>query len=83
MSEEEKRNLTKAMYLEVQQIFKEEFAELKDYLQERFVCSKHCQDREANIDKKFMWVFFGLVAIGVISGSDKILPLLAKAIVGV
>lgn len=83
MSEEEKRNLTKAMYLEVQAIFKGEMAELKDYLQQRFVCSSHCKDREANIDKKFMWVFFGLTAVGAIAGADKILPLLAKVIVGV
>ena len=83
MSEEEKRNLTKAMYLEVQAIFKEEMAELKEYLAERFVCSNHCQAREANIDKKFMWVFFGLTAVGFIAGADKILPILARVIVGV
>ena len=81
MSDEEKKELTKKMYLEVKDIFKEKIDELKEYLQENFVCAKHCMLRTSATDKKFLYVYFGLFVVGMIAGADKLLPLLAKFIV--
>jgi hypothetical protein len=80
MSDQEKDELTKKAYLEVQKIFKDEFASMKDWMQENFVCSKHCSNREANIDRKFIYVFFGLIVVGSIAGVDNLIPLVMKAI---
>ena len=83
MSEEEKKELTKKMYLEVHDIFKDEIQDLKEYLKDNFVCAIHCMERTAETDRKFLYVYFGLFVVGMIAGADKLLPILAKMIVGV
>ena len=83
MSEEEKKELTKKMYLEVHDIFKEEMQDLKEYLRDNFVYAKHCIGRTATTDKKFLYLYFGLFVIGAIAGADQLLPMIVKIIVGV
>ena len=80
MSEEERKNLTKEMYLEMQKFFKDEFAEVKDWMKENFVCARHCQYRQSKVDKQFMFMIGGLIVVGAIAGVDNLIPLALRMI---
>jgi len=83
MSEEERQELSKKMYLEVKQIFECEMLKMRDWMREVFVCSTHCQEREKKIDRSFFYVYILLITIGFSIGIEKLLPLIIKGAVGV
>jgi len=59
---EDSNGLTKQGYLEVQELIKSEFGEMRKWMEERFVCKIHCGQRRGKIN---IWLV--LLSVGVAS----------------
>ena len=58
----EKEGLTKDSLLEVQALLKSEFAEMRKWMEEKFVCKIHCGQRRGKINIWLVLLSVGLSA---------------------